>query len=519
MTPANRNARSLLLATAFVYLAVIAGLIVQIRHVAGGHFVYALDDPYIHLALASQIAHGHYGINATEPSSPSSSLLWPFLLVPFASRTWHVYLPLFWNILFGLLASALLAFTVDRWPSHPDAQGRMSWRKKFLVTLLLMAVANLFSLTIVGMEHVLQILLAIACAIGFLKALDGDAIPLWCCAAAAMAPWVRYEDLTLTLAVCLALAVRKQLARAASVAALGVLPLLAFGFFLKSRGLTALPTSVLVKGGVYSQPGGFFDQAFAILRVDLYLLFHDPNRTYTAILAVGFLLVLRAQRDRTRRLVVAAAASVPILQLLIGPFGWFHRYEVYGVIFSVLILIRLLAGQPLFRFPYMVMGLICVAIPYINAVAHTAAASAETYHQQYQMHRFEDDFYRGNIAVNDLGLVSYGRPPNAYVLDLVGLASPEAAAQTVKTAPWLDAITRRHHVGLAILYPDWFTTPATWTPLARMCRPGPDVQIMGQRCVVFYSTSIGPRQQLHDELQRFAPTLPPGVEFTLDPGR
>ncbi|HWE27085.1 MAG TPA: hypothetical protein VHB97_03740, partial [Polyangia bacterium] len=49
-----------------------------------GHFYYPLDDPYIHLRVAQRIWHGGYGINAGEFSSPCSSVLWPFLLAPFA---------------------------------------------------------------------------------------------------------------------------------------------------------------------------------------------------------------------------------------------------------------------------------------------------------------------------------------------------------------------------------------------------------------------------------------------------
>ena len=50
-----------------------------------GLFTYTLDDPYIHLRLAENISQGHYGINPSEYSAPSSSILWPFLLVPFSS--------------------------------------------------------------------------------------------------------------------------------------------------------------------------------------------------------------------------------------------------------------------------------------------------------------------------------------------------------------------------------------------------------------------------------------------------
>src|SRR5476649_158349 len=61
-------------------------------------FVYSLDDPYIHLALARQIMHGHYGINPGEFAAPSSSILWPFFLVPFAGTGFDEWAPLAINV-------------------------------------------------------------------------------------------------------------------------------------------------------------------------------------------------------------------------------------------------------------------------------------------------------------------------------------------------------------------------------------------------------------------------------------
>src|SRR4051812_10496801 len=46
-----------------------------------GRLIFTLDDPYIHLSLAETIASGGYGVNSGEFSSPSSSILYPLLLV------------------------------------------------------------------------------------------------------------------------------------------------------------------------------------------------------------------------------------------------------------------------------------------------------------------------------------------------------------------------------------------------------------------------------------------------------
>ena len=44
-----------------LYLVMCAVVYMVIRSVNQGHFVFGLDDPYIHLALAQQIAHGIMG--------------------------------------------------------------------------------------------------------------------------------------------------------------------------------------------------------------------------------------------------------------------------------------------------------------------------------------------------------------------------------------------------------------------------------------------------------------------------
>lgn len=82
------------LAVVLALLAIIAATTVAILLLCHGKLIYTLDDPYISLALSDQIAHGHYGINATEPASPSSSILYPFLLALFAWAPWQDWAPL-----------------------------------------------------------------------------------------------------------------------------------------------------------------------------------------------------------------------------------------------------------------------------------------------------------------------------------------------------------------------------------------------------------------------------------------
>lgn len=498
-----------------IYLLLVMTLLICIRVKTGGHFIYTLDDPYIHLALAENLAHGHYGINPGEYTSPSSTVLWPFLLVPFAGTAFHVYLPLFWNTVFGALAACLIGYIVSRWPPQVDQAGRMEWWKQAVTVVLLIVIANLGTLMLSGMEHVLQILLAICCALGLIRALTEGSIPGWCVAAAVLAPMVRYEDIALTVAVCFALVGLGQSRKALIVLGSSVLPLVAFSLFLHTRGLPLLPMSVLVKGNAYAN-SGFAMSAYRQLRSNILWDLTKPDHYPLIVLTFTFLGLAWSECDRVRRFVFGGAALLGTLHLLIGRFGWFGRYEVYAVIFLTLLCLHILRERPQFLFGYFVLGLGFCAWPYLQTTEQTPNSAAEIYHQQYQMHRFVTQFYKGDYAVNDLGLVSFQRRPGAYVLDVYGLASPEASRQGVKTAAWLQGITARHGVKLAILYPDWFQIPSSWTPVGKMCDLKP-VIVSPFPCVLFYATAPDAVPEIRSDLKRFTPTLPPGVRMIFDP--
>jgi hypothetical protein len=508
---------TLALAGAGFYLLVVRFLYRSILGLTGGRFMYPLDDPYIHLALAEQLAHGHYGINAAEFSSPSSSILWPLLLVPGAGTHLHAYLPLAWNLLFGSIAALLLGWQVARWPPQVDEQGRMAWWKQAVTVMLLVFTANLAGLTMVGMEHVLQVLISICCAIGMVEALSGKAIPNWCLAAAIVAPAVRYEDLTLTLAISMALVGLGKWKKATAVFALSLIPLAAFSAYLKARGLPLLPMSVLVKGNAFAH-SSLAVKIFSRLSSNIHDDLINPERYPLGVLFLLFAGLAWQAETRVRRFVFGGAAALGGLQLLIGRFGWFYRYEVYALIFLTLICLRVLAERPRFLFGYFSLGLVFCASSYIKAAADTSTAALEVYEQQYQMHRFVTEFYSGSYAVNDLGWTSYQRRPGAYVLDLYGLASVEASTQVDKPAAWLAGIVKRYDVPLAMIYPEWFHVPPAWNALAKMCLPREPISNAHQ-CVVFYSTTPATDDEIRAALQRFSPTLPKDVLFHLSHGR
>src|SRR5580658_1345815 len=77
-----------------------------------GHFIYALDDPYIHLSIAKNLAqHGVWGVTQYAAASASSSPLWSFLL---GVLIWIGGNNVLWPLIFGIvfsIAATLLVYT------------------------------------------------------------------------------------------------------------------------------------------------------------------------------------------------------------------------------------------------------------------------------------------------------------------------------------------------------------------------------------------------------------------------
>lgn len=218
-----------------------------------GHLVYTLDDAYIHLALAENILRGHYGVNAIEVSAPSSSIIWPFIISPFASSPIGEYFPLLLNVLCALATLALFNNIARVALAAETQRGRsvvLGWS-----LLLWLLCTNAVGLIFTGMEHSLQILVVVAIAWGLIIDCQGGTRPPWLSAAIIVAPLVRYENMAVSLAAVAYLLARGH--RATAATALVTIGLLLGGFsaFLVSLGLEPFPTSVIAKSSVVENQG------------------------------------------------------------------------------------------------------------------------------------------------------------------------------------------------------------------------------------------------------------------------
>ncbi|MBN2417017.1 hypothetical protein JXO52_14340 [bacterium] len=487
-----------------------------------GMFIYTLDDPYIHLALAENIMDGHYGVNAQEFSAPSSSIIWPFLLAPLSGSHWT---PLLLNLLFGLGVLYFVWRLLDDGlviDNNPIRTAVMT-----LLLGLFVLCSNLIGLVFTGMEHVLQVLLVTALARELIRDTRDRGSRTWLTALIIIAPLVRYENMAVSGAAVLYLLLRRQW-RAVLLSTAGMgLTLGGFAFFLVHAGHRVFPTSVVLKLGE-TQSGFLPGEVINHLK---YSLAGPPQGM---LLVTGMLILLgyallsdRSSRDRA---LAAAGAAAIAAHLAIGGYGWYHRYEIYIWVFLLLLLGHMAApavaalftherkNRVFWKFALLVSAGGClVCSEYIWDLSTIPYASNNIYEQHYQMHRFAVDYYKRPVAVNDIGYVTYKNPN--YVLDLWGLSSLSALTTRLENSNdlrYTNELLRSRNVRLAMIYPRWFTAiTKEWIKVGELVIDMDENRKIGpaERSVSFFAVDESAAEEAVSLLHRFEKTLPRGTVF------
>ena len=233
------------LVVALTTALLLGGMTIGIVMKTNGQVLFTLDDPYIHLAMAERLSTSlHYGINADEPSSPSSSILYPFLLVPFV-RLGIGQLGATLLCAAGTIATSLLTFLILA--ENGIAPTRSRPENAAALTIVFTLCFNTLGLASTGLEHSLHGAAVLGCLLGVLRfqrrERTGAMMPL--CALLAVS--LRYEGVSLWLAVTLLLAWKRRFLGASVLLCCGLLILAGFSVFLDRLGLGFLPNSIAAK--------------------------------------------------------------------------------------------------------------------------------------------------------------------------------------------------------------------------------------------------------------------------------
>lgn len=481
-----------------------------------GVFEYPLDDVYIHLAVASNIALGGYGVNAGEPAAAASSILYPFLLLPFPGTGVQRLLPLFWNA----LAVAGAGWVWGRIVLGAGLAGATGAVAAVAGPVLL----NIPGVGFTGMEASLHLMASLLVVLGLWRALSGQGVAAWFVAAAIAAPLLRYEGLALSLLSAGTLFLHGQRRAALSIALGAAGGVAAFGLFLVSLGLDPLPSSVLVKTAGLAATG---DPATGLL-VGLIVNLMTPAGALLGLLVVAVAVALLAvpglRRDAAGK-VLAVAWAAALAHLVFGQIGWMHRYEPYAIasLAAAVLLAGTAAGARVGR-RLRALALVSIAaagIVYLPKLWLSYTWAPRAIHlQQGQMARLAQGYLAEPVAVNDLGRVAWGNP--SPVLDLWGLASAEARIARLGPAPaagWAGVLTDRHGVRVAMIYDQWIGAGIgpSWRRVATLSLDPARGATAGTE-VAIYATDPAFVADLRARLAAFAPTLPEGAVLTMEAG-
>ncbi|MBX7056531.1 MAG: hypothetical protein K1X75_00605 [Leptospirales bacterium] len=505
-----------------VAVTIVALLLTAGYSLAGDHFYYGLDDPYIHLSIARNILSGVWGLNANQAAGASSSPLWTVLMAGASalSPNLALYAPLAINLLLlvsalHLLQQALVVFA----PAYSSVK-RFWW---LLFFCLAMPAAPLIA---GGMEHMLQINVAILMLAVAIRLLQGDSavLLLRCSPLIAVLGLVRPEFSFMISGLALLLLLRKRWTGAIVICAIAVVGPLLYAALASLQGLPLIPAPLLLKTEAEIPGRPIFSFIFRVVASVILA----PHITLPAVLQVVLLRrplpgVATDPRVRDLRFLYLLLF---VQHICFARLHWFFRYEAYLALFGAfLCALDLLfwlygnnQGLPRRRVAAALLSLsfLALAVRGVYALYCTPLAIRDIALQQGVFTRFAARYYAGRTVVaNDVGLLAYsGR---VRILDSYGLANTEIAESKRRgqyNSAQLESQARREQAAFAVIYPEWLKsyggTPASWSPVFRWRVPGHVV--LGVDQVTVYAIGVAP-ETLRGQWQEFAATLPSAIEI------
>ncbi len=493
----------------------------RVMSVTHGHLTYALDDAYIHMAIAKNLAlHGVWGVQSSSFSAASSSPLWTAMLaLSFKIVGVHDAVPLLLNTALALACIVAIGLILE--------QEQVSGAPMFAIIALVVLSAPLVPMVWIGMEHTLHILLTLVTAWGAASVSKRySTYRLFAvCVLATLMVSARYEGLFVLAGCALVFASSRRLAAAVAITVSGALPAVCVGIWNVSHGWFFLPASIMMKQTVLSES----PQSSLLAALASNIAHADPPRAFLVLLIAALLLLVYEHRSSGAGgvqplLIIFVTAA--LLHLSLAKFGWLFRYESYLMALGVLSIgvsaraawppdsgrrSRALAPADLLVVAALV-GVMAARDRTVASHAVTANVAGHIFRQHRQVAELLKRYYNTEpVALNDIGVVSYYT--GARVYDLVGLASLEIA--TLRRAgrwdaPHINTLLDRNHVEVAVVYDAWFQGDRAfqrqWERIGEWTTDREDGRVEGT--VTFFARNEQAGARLRTALRNFDAHLP-----------
>lgn len=498
----------------FTFVAVIVTVLEYIAiKKTGGHFCYPLDDTFIHMAVAKNLVlHGNWGITPKGFVSTSSSPLFTIILSLFFKLfSINIIMP----FIISCMGTLLMLLAIQR---ELDRHSTLTSFNKVVCVIVTLLAGAIPALTLLGMEHTLQIAFTLFFVHSIAAILTDNKNSLWQAALlAALMTATRYENASFIIAAFALLAWQKHFKPAVIISVAGALPLLLFGVYAKIHGGYFIPNSVLIKGNQNFKY--FLNGGTTILQA---------TGSISGIIVVAlFLALIKLQAKKYDRnfWILSMLIIAGLMHSVFASFGWFYRYEAYLIVLGSLHLSKIglqwlqengLSGLKKQIIPAALAAIIFYSLPVrgLNSFRNSIRAIYNIYEQQYQMGLFLREYYkRQTVAANDVGAISYFADLNT--IDMWGLGNNEVA-NARKHNSWTNDFLRKlvndNHTRVTVMYDSWFDKdlPSQWVKVATWEMPYN--YICGDIKVTFYGITESEATLLKSNLTAFAPQLPGDIK-------
>jgi hypothetical protein len=496
---------------AAVLAAALYGTFLEHRLTAPG---FPLDDTWIHLQFARNIAEGHgVSFNAGVPSSGSTAPLWTLLLaLPLAAGASALISAKVLGV--GLVAIAALAAAALARRLSGDAWAGMVAGMAVALTPR-MAWAGLS-----GMEAPLYTALVALAMLAYVRALQNPAADrgLWALCAG-LAGWARPEAFVAAAILGVAWMIEGAWDRSSRSLRSGwwrslvVLAVLAFAFvaFNWWTGGRPLPNTFYAKNygmgtAVSLAEGRPLDALLDVARYPVNLLgdavrwqaMHDGLLFGAALVGVLALAgALGADAPRGGRALLAVLVLTPVAKGLVAPqpFMLVHdgRYVLHLLVLGLVVCACGVTALAQFAKPRWV--LVVLTLAGLTQIGGATVSALEIYALEVQnindlqvrtarwieAHTAPDAL----VATNDIGAIAFFS--RRFILDTEGLVSPDAIWD--KRMKRIDRFLERSRPDVVVIFPNWYPylsrRPGLLEEVARFSAP---VIVAGGSSLVIYRT-------------------------------
>lgn len=415
-----------------------------------GNFVYALDDTYIHMSVAKHIAEfGIWGVTKYGLASASSSPLWTLILTGLymlENGDAYLYVPIAVNMFFALLVLNQTDSFTERYISD-------SFSVRLTVLLTLVVATPLFTLSMIGMEHTMQLYITLLLVFKVVDVRNRYTTPdfVLLLAYAFFLAATRYDSFAVIAAVA-AVAYPFLRTKSAWIMAVAVVPPALFAIWSLSNDLGVLPSSIIAKSAPLS----------IWLDVKLKNISASPILLVLTIVNT-FLYFMTPKEELDAKLYMKILFVASMLMLVFGHSGWLYRYDAYIVAMSAIAIIwfwQLMKKRENKDLKIVGLGLLIILLLYraITPFIMTIASTHNIYAQHIQTaNMIKTCFPDMIVAANDIGAITYFN--EMHLIDMAGLGSYEVAkllSSGAFTNEKANAILRREKVEVIIVYERWF---------------------------------------------------------------